>query len=387
MVRIIKINYLKILVPFICVLLLNACTEQEETVSVITVPVSVPDCDTDNFFSENESRNFKMGFTTWSYGPKEEDVATTYKFVETNADIYAEQIDNKIPWKAWINNTELPAAFTNEMQRKVTKRINDKQLLLSVSLLNLERNELAKDFDNTIPSYTGLDDSKIEDAYFKHIQYLVNLFNPEYLVIAIEVNELRLRTKNKWEGYKSLIKKVTSRIKEIYPTLKISESISLHNLYKPEGLNPEEYINEIVTHMNTMDFVSISFYPFLKNLHSKTEIQEALDFLYSKTEKPIAFVETGHIAEDLSVENYDLFLKGDECGQNKYLELLLTNAQKKDYKFIIWWTHRDYDALWKTFPDDVMDLGKLWKDTGLLNESGKERMSFKTWTTVFNKNN
>jgi hypothetical protein len=39
-------------------------------------------------------------------------------------------------------------------------------------LLNNERNDLASDFDGTIPNYTSLNDVEIEDAYFKHIQYI-----------------------------------------------------------------------------------------------------------------------------------------------------------------------------------------------------------------------
>lgn len=42
-------------------------------------------------------RNFEMGFSTWSYGPDERDQAATYQFIESNADIYSEQIDDKIP--------------------------------------------------------------------------------------------------------------------------------------------------------------------------------------------------------------------------------------------------------------------------------------------------
>ena len=132
---------------------------------------------------------------------------------------------------------------------------------------------------------------------YKHINYLVTEFDPDYLVIAIEVNELRLRSPDKWNSYKSLIIDVKSRIKQSYPELKISESISLHNLYEEEVSNPQAFIDEITDQINQNDFVAISFYPFLKNLSSKTEFQEALDFLHGITVLPIAFVETAHIAD------------------------------------------------------------------------------------------
>jgi len=326
-----------------------------------------------------------MGFTAWSFGPNLQDVADTYQFVETNADIYAEHIDDRIPWNALINSLPLPVEFTNEINGRVSRKIEGNRFLLSVSLLNSDRSDLAEDFDGATPAYINVNDIEIENAYFKYIQYLTDAFSPDYLVISIEVNELRLKNQSKWEGYKSLIQNVKSRVKQSYPNLKISESISLHNLYEPDISNPDEYIDEVVDYMNQMDFVAISFYPFFKNQHSKAEFQQTFDFLHSRINKPIAFVETGHLAENLSVPNLNVSINGDECGQNAYLETLLSNAQVQDYEFVIWWAHRDYDALWQVFPEEAKDLGRLWRDTGLLDENGSERLSYATWKIVLDK--
>jgi hypothetical protein len=57
----------------------------------------------------------------------------------------------------------------------------------------------------------------------------------------------------------------------------------------------------------------------------------------------------------------------------------------KDYEFIIWWAHRDFDALWETFPPELRDLGQLWRDTGLLDESGNERQAFLLWSEQLNR--
>jgi len=337
------------------------------------------------FFSGYASRNFKMGFTTWPFGPNPQDVTDTYQFIHNYGDIYCEHIDSKIPWNAWINNLPLPSEFTNEISNKLAKRLNDRPLLLSISLLNANRSDLAEDFDGTILSYINLNDNKIEEAYFKHLKYLINAFNPDYLVMAIEVNELLLRKPNKWTSYKLLIKHVKARIKQIYPDLKISESISLHNLYKANVTNSSDYINELINYINQMDFVSFSYYPYLKNQHSKLEFQKNLDFLNNNIHKPIAFVETSHLAENLSIPNLNIDINGNECEQNIYLKTLLTNAQEHHYLFVIWWTHRDYDALWETFPPEIKDLGQIWRNTGLLDKNGKKRLSFTTWVNALHK--
>ena len=342
-------------------------------------------CNNSAFFDEYSAKNFEMGFTTWIYAPTEQAKNNTYKFIKENSNIYSEHIDNDIPWSAWINDLVLPQEFTNEIDSRLANKLLDKNLLLSISLLNIDRSDLAPDFDGSIPSYTSLNDKKIEDAYFKHVDYLIQKFQPNYLAIAIEVNELRVKSKSKWEEYKLLIKAVKNRIKNKYPNLQISESITLHNLFKPDVLDPNTYINEIVNYANEMEFVLISYYPFFKAHHTKEEFQSAFDFLHEKINKPIAFSETSQIAEDLSVSSFNLFLEGNECEQNIYLETLLKNAQEHNYKFVIWWSHRDFDTLWETFPEELKDLGKLWRDTGLLNENGKERIAYETWQKVYKK--
>ena len=333
----------------------------------------------------NEGRAFKMGFTSWSFGPTQQDVDDTYAFLSEHGDIYVEHIDNNIPWNAWINDSTLPTAFTNEVIGKANKKIAGKDLLISVSILNSNRDELAADLDGSIPEYTSLADDQIEQAYTKHIDYLVGLFNPDYLVIAIEVNELRLRSPEKWEGYTQLMDAVKSSMASNYPDLPISESISLHNLFEPDIADSEVYVDQIVSRVNQMDFASISFYPFLKNQSSKEEMQLTFDFLHDQIKKPIAFVETSQIAENLIIPNLNVSISGSPTSQNDYLELLLENAGEQKYEFIIWWAHRDYDALWETFPVEVKDLGQIWRDTGLLDEDGNERSSFQTWSAAFNQ--
>ncbi|MFS4415301.1 glycosyl hydrolase 53 family protein [Maribacter sp. 2307ULW6-5] len=339
----------------------------------------------DDTAAEHTQRTFGMGFTSWSFGPQMQDVDATYAFIENNADIYTEHIDTNIPWKAWMDNGILPTPFTNDILGRSNRRMPNKQLLLSVSPLNQNRDELALDFDGTLPEYTSLDDANIANAYVKHINYLVNQFAPDYLVIGIEVNELRMRSPEKWQGYTALMEKVTLRIKEQHPDLPISQSISLHNFYGPIVAKPEQFIEDIVQHIDRLDFVAISFYPFFKNQATPEEFQAAFNFLHQRTNKPIAIVETAHLAEDLSVPSLNVSIAGNEAQQNRYLQTLFANAQQEGYLFVIWWAHRDFDRLWETFPEEVRDLGKLWRDTGLLDEGGRQRQAFGTWQAHLNR--
>lgn len=94
------------------------------------------------------------------------------------------------------------------------------------------------------------------------------------------------------------------------------------------------------------------------------------------------FSETGHLSEDLTIDSFDLFIPSDESEQNAYLESLLTNAHEQQYEYVIWWTHRDYNELLNTFPDDVKDLGKIWLSTGIVNEDGQDKIALDTWKSI-----
>lgn len=326
-----------------------------------------------------------MGFTTWPFGPNLQDVNNTYSFIEANADVYVEHLDGSIPWNAYINDLPLPTEFTNDVEGKASRKIPNADLVLSVGLLNTNRDDLEVDFDGSVPVYNQLDDAVIVDAYTKHVHYLVDLFSPNFLVIAIEVNELRLRNPSLWEGYTLLINEVIQRTKRAFPEIKLSVSISLHNLYEPDIIDAQDYIGSVFDHINPMDFVAISYYPFLKNQSTVADFQATLDFLHANTTKPIAFVESGHIAEHLIVPNLNVNIKGNPTEQNAFLETLLTNAQTQNYTMVVWWAHRDYDTLWEVFPPEVRDVGQLWRDTGLLDENGIDRLALRTWESFHSR--
>ncbi len=355
-------------------ILTSACKKEQ---------IQPENCEFTTVLEQNENRNFKMGFSTWSFGPDEADKVETMNFISQNSDVYCEQIDDKIPWDALINNTAYPQEFTDEIDFRIQQRL-DTDLFLAIDLLNTDRSDLLEDYNGNIPEYSYLYDTEIKDAFVKHIKWLINKFSPDYLIITQEANELYIKDRNKWNEFKILITDVFTEIKQTYPDLPVSVSIVLHNLYEPEDVsNISEYQDEVKTFIETMDFVPISFYPFFKGMHTKPEFQKAFDFINNFTEKPIAFVETCHLAENLEIKSFDLEIDSDICEQNNYLEVLLENAQTNNYWFVIWWAHRDFDELWETFSEEHKDLGKLWRDTGILNEVGENRPAYSTWSDVY----
>lgn len=354
---------------FILLLILCSCKDDDSEKPSSTVGES--------------QRNFEMGFTTCPYGPTQIDVDSTYLLIHANGDCYTEHLDNKIPWKALIDSTPFPAEFLNDLTGRKGQKPTNKSLILSVSLLNGSRADLIEDYDGSVPNYTQLNDSTIEIAYFDYLDYLIEELNPSYLIAALEVNELLEKDATKWAEYKLLIAAVKARLKAKYPTLMISESITLHNWYEPGLSTLTNDQQEVNNYISTQDFAAISFYPFIAGLSNEAGFNEAFDFLNTHVTIPIAFSETGHLAEDLIIPNLNTNIKSDPIQQQQYMDILLNNAQNNDYKFITWWTYRDYDKLWNTFPANVKDIGKIWRDTGIEDEKGAKRPAYSSWNSFY----
>ncbi len=115
-----------------------------------------------NSIEKIDNRNFKMGFSTWSYGPNLEDREINYELIKENGDIYSEQIDDLIPWNAWINGTTLPTNFVEDIDYRVSKMSSLNQVVLSISPLNTDRSDFIGDWNGSgTPSYTSLNDSTL----------------------------------------------------------------------------------------------------------------------------------------------------------------------------------------------------------------------------------
>ena len=68
---------------------------------------------------------------------------------------------------------------------------------------------------------------------------------------------------------------------------------------------------------------------------------------------------------------------------NAYLEQLARFAPTQKSDFVIWFLHRDYDAMWEKIKGSVPEVFKAWRDCGLLHEAGKQRPAHATWQRYF----
>jgi hypothetical protein len=328
-----------------------------------------------------------MGFTSWPYAATVEAVQGTYDFIGANADIITEQVDEGVPWAEMVRDEPLPAWFVEKMEGRRQNRPPGMKLVLYLTPTNLAHDALADclgEGNAKVPLPAELvgkpwNDPAVVSAYTRYCCQMIEFFDPDYAISAVESNELLNNAPETWDAYADFSRQVRSELRRGFPGVLLSESVTLHKLLESGNPDLEGYQSKVRDFCADHDFLAVSSYPLFMNMHAEDEFGFALDFLPTFSDKRIAFAETGHQAETLRLASMNFEFPADPAEQAEYARTLLSRAQAERYLFVTWWTSRDFDALWETFPESIKELGSIWRDTGLLDADGTPRPAFSVW--------
>lgn len=336
----------------------------------------------------HETRTFYMGTTAWPADFTVSELDSSYKFINEHCDIVSHHFDDGIPYEEAYYNRPWPVNFLQDVQTRKTKTASGKKIFLSVSALSLTRNTKAEYYQNvpvsdSIKNYwrqLPFDDSKIVTAYVAYVNWLIGQFQPLYVNFGVESNVSTWNAAS-FIQYKNFIAQVYQQLKTNHASIPFFISFIVDE--SNEGLN---YAGQLV---GFTDYVGLSAYPYVTVSSSANGNTDPKLFPANYFErftnlapsKPVAFAETGYIAEDLVIPFYNLNKQGNAGWQNDYLEMVLKFCSDKKAKLFIWFCHKDYDAGNNTLRTLGLyqDLFGIWEDTGLKDEAGRERPSYKTW--------
>lgn len=329
------------------------------------------------------SRSFRMGFSNFPYALTAEGVAGPYRLIAGHADVYVEQFDEAtVPWAAALNGTAFPAAFQERLDRAIENRVSGVPLVLVVMPLSQGRDGIAEPLSGQLPPALAgkpIDEPAYVTAFANYTVRLAEKLNPDYIVTGLEVNDLYINNPAMWPAYRRFNLNLTQELKKRLNGVPLSQSITLHNFFSEAkgDAGHEDAVKELLLEQ---DFTAVSYYPFLYGAYDDpAAYEDAFDLLQTLTRKPVAFTETGNIAERLVVRQFGVDLPGTETAQARYLSALLRRAQQDDYLFVINWASQDFDALTASLPTPARDLAKIWQDTGLWDEAGRPRHAVEIW--------
>lgn len=344
------------------------------------------------FADENGSqeRAFYMGFTPFPYDFSIEAVVETNENIREHGDIVSLHFDGGVPWTEALDDKPYHPKLMEDWNNK-RNAAKGKKRLISVTPLNNGRNAMAnyrgKDENMPLPATfqsKAFNDPMIKKAYLQYCRQVVAYFQPDYFAIGIEVNELFHNTRDSWDAYVELHKHTYAALKKEYPELPIFTTMTLHNLRNPGWNDIKEQQEAMKAFLDHIDMLGVSYYPFMAG-HSETP-NEHFDWIRAFTEKPIAITETGYLAEELKLESFGITLHGTPEKQNTYFTTLLERANRDDYRFVISFLYRDYDALWEKIKSFSPEAFMVWRDCGMTDETGKPRPALNTWKSWYQRN-
>ncbi|MCB1782825.1 MAG: hypothetical protein KDI13_02420 [Alphaproteobacteria bacterium] len=336
---------------------------------------------------ENLSYKGEMGFTPWPYDLTDEAVEKTYDFIHKNATMISHHLDGGVPWEAALNGTEFPKHLREDWNRRLSHTAGMK-IFLSITPVNFSRDGLAADWtekgDNQpLPpawSKRSFNDPQAIQAYTNYILRAVEYFKPDYLAIGIEANVIISKAPQKWPAYLEMNRRVYEAVKKKYPNLPVFSTVQYEHMRGIEGESKENVKDQkpgVADLMKHSDFLALSTYKYgfiHPNKITDDYFNEALSF-----GKPIAIAEMGAMSQTTFVMGMPLM--ASKKNQKEFIEMILSQAAKHKFVFVINWVPIDFDEMLGKIPSEFASIAKAWVHTGLLDEDFDAKPAYEVWTS------
>ena len=334
------------------------------------------------------TRAFDMGFTTWPYAATVEAVNFVYTETSARGDFIAHHIDSGIPWQAALDETPYDAAVESEIQGRLDNTPANQRLYLAVSPFNGNRDGIADNWgastneDLVAPWNTrDFDSPEVIAAYTNFARDMITRFRPTYFNLGIEASELAINDVTRFERYLVFANDVALTLRAEFPDLQLMISVGLKTPGSAGAQTIEANIGPLI---DLVDVVGISVYPYVFFDHAGKGDPANLptnwlsQILAISDGKPIAIAETAWIAERLEIPTFGVDVAANAQNQADYLQELFAQAEFLDAEFIVWWALVDFDALWNgALARDP--VARIWRDTGLFDESLNPRPALDIW--------
>ncbi|MBL7702670.1 MAG: hypothetical protein JNM14_10480 [Ferruginibacter sp.] len=340
------------------------------------------------------TRTFYMGVTPWPADFTVAEVDTAYRFINEHCDIVSHHFDDGIPYEEVFYHRPMPANFIQDVNTRKTKTAAGKKVFLSVSALSVTRLTKPEYYQNvpvsdSIRNYwrqLSFDDNKMITVYVDYISWLIDQFQPVYVNYGVESN-VSTWNETAFLKYKNFLSQVYQQLKTKYTAIPFFISFIVDETN--EGYNNAAQL------IAYTDFMGLSAYPYVtvsSSANGNTDPKLFPAGYFEKftnlaAAKPVAFAETGYIAEDLVIPSFSLNKQGNAGWQKDYLEMALKFCNDKKAKLFVWFCSKDYDAGSNTLRNLNLyqDIFGLWEDTGLKDENGNARAAYTSWQEWIDK--
>jgi hypothetical protein len=293
------------------------------------------------------------------------DLATDVDVIEVHQEYYG------VPWDSFAAGTPPPSVWASQMQSiATTAQMTNRPIFLSISMLNGERDSLAAKtvIDNgqvqTTDHWaahcydfsTAADAASVKAAYLAYVDYMIDLFKPAYLNVAVEVNLFFENCPSVAAGVIDVANAAYDEAKTKKSDVVAFPSIQIDHLYGytsacaggDAGTADRETCfeaNYSVISPLKRDRFAMSSYPPLNSFKSPSDVPA--DWFSrgpSENNETPLIAETGWNSSSL-VANLDgnclTVFTNTDADEEAYLDFVLNSAESQKIDVVNWWSDRD----------------------------------------------
>lgn len=327
---------------------------------------------------EKATPDYYMGFSDFPYEATIEGVTYVRDFINTNGNMVSLHFDNGVPWSGIINKDLTYDKYISEMKNK-KKDYSNLKVLVSVTPIDTSRHGIAFDTSEK-PFLHDFDEPIVYETYIAYLSRIIEDINPDYLCYSIESNLLYKNNPDAFYNFIEFSGKIYQTLKDEYPSLTVFHSIQIEEYYNDKA-NQNEVIEQII---EQSDLLALSSYPFMIYPYDESSMDDVFETIEALAgEKSIAFTETGNNSTVLSIGD-KVELAGSDELQQVYLSKLLKFMKKENKEFVIWYLVRDYDRLWESHYEGMVDdVFRAWLHSGLIDSEGNPKDALEQWREEF----
>lgn len=336
-------------------------------------------------------RSFWMGFTPWPWDATPGAVDWTWSTVRREGDLVSHHLEEGVPWPEAASGVHTPYPASYQSLIDTHRREGEgRRRLLSLNALSVARDGLAalrtEQPNQPLPapwSGAALNSPEVEAAYTNYVLRMAEELPPDVLLTGIEVNLLLQKNPALWDAFVELQCHVYGAVKAAHPALPVGVSLvalALLPEWAPE-YNLAQQQQAIAALAPCVDVVAWSVYPYMSVLLADTLPADFFSKFMGRLppelqQKTMGVSESGYPAQVWSLNG--ITWNGTPARQREMLSLMLGEADRLHFRFVAWFTARDYDQLWAGLLNrDPVSL--VWRDTGLYDENGTPREALTLW--------